>query len=398
MSATSATDATSTSTTDAGAADATAVTYTLTDEQRELAAMVGDLFGERATSERVRAVMLGEAGTGFDDALWAELAQYGLLGLTVPEAHGGAGASFAELAIVLEAAGRNLAPVPLLSSAVLGTEAVLGGGTEEQQARLLPQVAAGTVRLALAHLDVGGDLWAPPGVHASRVGDGWTLDGTAAYVIDGASATHLVVAAQDGDRLELFLVPGDAPGLTRTPLEVLDLTRPLATVELAGVEVADTDRLSGGEALVALHRALTAGVVALAVEQVGVIDHTLAACTAYARDRIQFGRAIGSFQAVKHRLAEMLVEAESARSAALHAARVLAAGDREELAIAAALAKAYCGEVADRSAADGIQLFGGIGFTWEHDQHLYLKRARSATLLLGDAKHHRAILADLLGL
>ncbi len=373
------------------------VTYTLSDEQRQLAEMVRDLFAERATSARVRAVMLGEAGPGFDDALWSELAQYGLLSLTIPEAHGGAGATFAELAIVLEQAGRRLAPVPLLSSAVLGTEVLLGAGTDEQHARLLPEVAAGSVRLGLAHLDTGGDLWSAPGVHATRDGDAWTLDGTAAYVIDGASATHLVVAAQVGEGLELFVVPAVADGVTRTPLDVLDLTRPLATIELAGVEVAAADHLDGGDPMIALHRALTAGVVALAVEQVGIIDHTLAACTAYARDRIQFGRAIGSFQAIKHRLADMLVEAESARSAALHAARTLAADeDRQEVAIAAALAKAYCSEVADRTAADGIQVFGGIGFTWEHDQHLYLKRARATKLLLGDPKHHRAILAELL--
>jgi alkylation response protein AidB-like acyl-CoA dehydrogenase len=374
------------------------VSFALTDEQRQLAEMARDLFTEQATSARVRAVMLGEAGTGFDDTLWTELGRYGLLSLTIPEDHGGAGASFTELAIVLEEAGRRLAPVPLLSSAVLGAEALLAAGTDEQHARLLPEVAAGTVRLALAHLDAGGDLWAAPGVHATRAGGTWTLDGTAAYVIDGASATDLVVAAQVDDGLELFVVPGEADGVTRTPLEVLDLTRPLATIEFAGVEVAAADHLDGGDAMVALHRALTAGVVALAVEQVGVIDHTLSACTAYARDRIQFGRAIGSFQAVKHRLADMLVEAESARSAAHYAARVLAAGDRQELAIAAALAKAYCGEVADRTAADGIQLFGGIAFTWEHDQHLYLKRARAAKLLLGDPKHHRAILAELLEL
>lgn len=373
------------------------VSYVLTDEQRQLQEMVRDLLGARAASERVREVMLAEA-PGYDDALWQELANYGLLGLTIPEAHGGSGASFAELAILLEEAGRRLAPVPLLSSAVLGTEAVLGGATDEQAAALLPGVAAGTTRLALAHLDVGGDLLAAPGVVASRDGATWHLDGTAAYVIDGASATHLVVAARAGDDLELFVVPGDAAGVSRTPVEVLDLTRPLATVEFAGVEVADADRLAGGSTMAALHRALTAGVVAIAVEQVGGTAHTLEACTAYARDRIQFGRAIGSFQAVKHRLADLLVELESARSAAVHAARVLAAGEREELAIAAPLAKSYCSEVYERSAADGIQLFGGIGFTWEHDQHLYLKRAKSTKLLLGDPKHHRALLGELLGL
>ncbi len=375
------------------------VSYVLTDEQRQLQEMVRDLLGDRATPERVRAVMLGEVDAAYDSALWQELAGYGLLGLTIPEGYGGAGASFAELAILIEEAGRRLAPVPLLSSIVLGTEALLAAGTEQQCATHLPGVAAGTTRPALAHLDVGGDLLAPPGVHASRTGGTWHLDGTSAYVIDGASATHLVVAARtDADALELFLLDATADGVSRTEVEVLDLTRPLATIELAGVEVAEEHRLSGGDAMDALHRALTAGVVALAVEQVGGIQYTLESTTAYARDRIQFGRAIGSFQAIKHRLADMLVELESARTAALHAARILAAGERAELAIAAPLAKSYCSEVYERSAADGIQLFGGIGFTWEHDQHLYLKRAKATKLLLGDPKHHRALLAELLGL
>jgi len=379
------------------AAPPPSLSYVLTDEQRQLQEMARDLMTERASSERVREVMLAEA-PGYDEQLWQELAGYGLLGLTIPESDGGAGASFAELAVVLEEAGRRLAPVPLLSSAVLGTEAVLGGADEAQRAKLLPGVAAGSTRLALAHLDVAGDLLSAPGVVASRDGDSWRLDGTAAYVIDGAAATHLVVAARTDDGLELFVVPATASGIARTPVEVLDLTRPLATIEFAGVEVAEADRLAGGPPMAALHRALTAGVVAIAMEQVGGIDHTLQACTAYAGDRFQFGRAIGSFQAIKHRLAEMLVERESARSAAMHAARVLAAGERDELAIAAPLAKSYCSEVYECSAADGIQIFGGIGFTWEHDQHLYLKRAKSTKLLLGDPKHHRALLGDLLEL
>jgi alkylation response protein AidB-like acyl-CoA dehydrogenase len=372
------------------------VSFALTEEQQQVRAMVGDLFAERADSARVREVML--ADDGFDAALWEELAGLGLLGLTVPEEHGGSGASFTELAIVLEEAGRRLAPLPLLSSVVLGIEAVQGAGTVKQRAALLPEIAAGRMRLALAHLDTGGRLAAQPGVHASRTGDRWTLDGTAGYVIDGASATHLVTVATTDDGLELFVIPGDATGVTRTGLDVLDLTRPLATVEFASVEVAEEDRLAGGDAMGALHRALTAGVVAIAAEQVGGITATLEACTAYARERIQFGRAIGSFQAVKHRLADMLVESESARSAAMHAVRVLAAGEREELAIAAPLAKSYCSEVYERSAADGIQIFGGIAFTWEHDQHLYLKRAKATKLLLGDPRHHRSLLAERLAL
>ncbi len=372
------------------------VNFSLTEEQQQLQAMVRDLFAERSGSARVREVMLGDEG--FDPVLWEELGSLGLLGLTVAEEDGGSGASFTELAIVLEEAGRRLAPLPLLSSVVLGTEAVQGAGTAAQRAALLPEVAAGRMRLTLAHLDAGGRLDAEPGVHASRTGERWTLDGTAGYVIDGASATHLVTAAITDDGLGLFVVPGDVAGVTSTGLEVLDLTRPLATVEFASVEVTEEDRLSGGDAVGALHRALSAGVVAIAAEQVGGIVATLEACTAYARERIQFGRAIGSFQAIKHRLADMLVESEAARSASMHAVRVLAAGDREELAIAAPLAKSYCSEVYERSAADGIQIFGGIAFTWEHDQHLYLKRARATKLLLGDPRHHRSLLAERLAL
>ncbi|MEX2550573.1 MAG: acyl-CoA dehydrogenase family protein [Nitriliruptoraceae bacterium] len=372
------------------------VTFSLTEEQQQVQAMVRELFAERVTSDRVREVMLGD--DGYDPALWEELATLGLLGLTIAEEHGGSGASFTELAIVLEEAGRRLAPIPLLSAVVLGVEAVQAVGAPEQRASLLPEIAAGRMRPALAHLDAGGELGAQPGIHASRTGDRWTLDGTAGYVIDGVSATHLLTVATTDDGLELLVVPAAAAGVTRTGLDVLDLTRPLATVEFAGVEVAEEHRLSGGDPVVGLHRALTAGVVAIAAEQVGGITATLEACTAYARERIQFGRAIGSFQAIKHRLADMLVESESARSAAMHAVRVLASGEREELAIAAPLAKSHCSEVYERSAADGIQIFGGIAFTWEHDQHLYLKRAKATKLLLGDPGHHRSLLAERLSL
>jgi alkylation response protein AidB-like acyl-CoA dehydrogenase len=198
--------------------------------------------------------------------------------------------------------------------------------------------------------------------------------------------------------LELFLVPGDADGVAREDVKVLDLTRPMATVRYSGVQVADDARLSGGDATAALHRAITAGIVMLANEQIGATQQVLETTTAYARDRVQFGRAIGSFQAVKHRLAQMLVELESAKSTAYHAARVLAADDRDELAVAAPMAKALCSEVYERASADSIQLHGGIGFTWEHDAHLHFKRAKSTKLMLGDPKHQRRMLAEVLGL
>ncbi len=370
--------------------------FTVTEEQRLLRATVRELIAARATSERVREVMLGDEG--YDRDAWAELAQTGLTGLTVPERFGGAGATFAELAIVIEEAGRRLLPVPLLSSAVLGTEAVLAAGTEQQCAALLPAVAEGRTTLALAHLDERGGLTSEPGVAARRDGEDWVLQGTAGYVVDGASAEMVVTAAVSDEGLVLLVVPGESAGLERRPLDVLDLTRPMATLVYDGVRVDDDARLAGDDAMVALHRALSAGVVAVACEQVGGAGHVLEMTTGYARDRIQFGRAIGSFQAVKHRLAELLVQVESARSVAEHAARVLAAGDRHELAIAAPMAKSYCSEVFEQASADGIQLHGGIGFTWEHDAHLYFKRAKATKLLLGSPSHHRALLAEVLSL
>lgn len=375
------------------------VSFEVTEEQQLLRSTVRELAAARASSERVREVMLGD--DGLDRAAWDELAAMGLVGLTIPERFGGAGASFVELAIVAEELGRRLMPVPLLSSAVLGTTTLLAAGSDEQLTQLLPEVAAGRSRLALAHLNAQGTLLDDPGVTARQDGDGWVLDGTAGYVVDGRTADLVVTAAivpDEGGVIALFVVPGDAPGLERTDIPVLDLTRPLTTLTYGDVRLAGTARLAGGDAREALHHGLTAGVVALAAEQVGLAQQALETTTAYARERIQFGRAIGSFQAVKHRLAELLVALESARSAAEHAARVLAAGDDDELAIAAPLAASYCAEVAERATADSIQLHGGIGFTWEHDAHLAFKRAKADKLLLGSPSQHRRMLADILGL
>ena len=370
--------------------------FVTTEEQDLLRATVRDLLASRATSERVREVMMTDEAV--DEVVWKELAELGLVGLMAAEDHGGAGAGFLELSIVAEELGRRLVPVPLLSSIVLGASAVQAAGTGDQLAEVLPSVAAGATRLALAHLDADGRLTADPGVRAERDGDGWVLDGTAGYVVDGHTADVVVTACVAAEGLALFLVPGEVDGLERTRVEVLDLTRPMAHLTYTQVRVPETARLSGGDATAALHAALAAGVVALACEQAGGAEQVLETTTTYAKERFQFGRAIGSFQAVKHRLADMLVQVESARSAAYHAARVLDAGDREELAVAAPLAKSYCSEVYEQAAADSIQLHGGIGFTWEHDAHLHLKRAKATKLLLGDPRHHRRLLGDALGL
>jgi alkylation response protein AidB-like acyl-CoA dehydrogenase len=371
------------------------ITFQLTDEQQQLRAMVRDLATDRGSAERVRQVMLEEGG--FDASTWRELAELGLVGLIIPEEHGGAGASFLELSIVFEELGRRLVPVPLLS-ALLGTTAIQHAGSAEQLGAHLPAIAAGGTTVALSHLDAGGRLTADPGVAARRDGEGWVLTGEAGYVVDGLAADLLVTAATTEDGLQLFVVAGDAEGLTREAIPVLDLTRPMAGVTYRDVRVDEAARLTGGDPVAALHAALTDASVALACEQVGGAQHLLEMTTAYARERLQFGRAIGSFQAVKHKLAEALVQLEAARSAAMHAARVIANGDAEERAIAVPMAASLCAEAYEDIAADSIQLHGGIGFTWEHDAHLYFKRAKATKLLLGDPKTHRRLLADALGL
>jgi alkylation response protein AidB-like acyl-CoA dehydrogenase len=372
------------------------VTFTVTDEQRLLRETVRDALTKRATSARVREVMM--ADTAVDEDGWRELAELGLVGLLIPEADGGSGAGVVEAAIVAEELGRVLSPVPYLASAVLGATLVQHAATDDQRASLLPGVAAGTTVLTVAHLPSSGSLTADPEVRATRDGDGWTLRGTAAFVLDGLRADQLVVAATTDDGLQLFVVAGDADGLVRGRVPVLDLTRPMATLTFDGVAVADGDRLSGGDPIVALHRALTTTTAVLANEQVGGAARCLEDATVYAKERIQFGRAIGSFQAVKHKLAETLVKVESARSTAYHAAQAVAAEDAEEAAIAVPLAAAFCAEVYETCSADALQVFGGIGFTWEHDIHLYFKRAKASKLLLGSPRHHRRLLGDVLGL
>lgn len=370
-------------------------TFAVTDEQQLLRDTVRDALRRRATSARIREVMHTDEGIDHDG--WSELAQLGLVGLLIPESDGGSGAGFAEAAIIAEELGRALLPVPYLSSAVLATTAVLEAASDDQRAAVLPDVAAGTTLLALSHLGERGRLTADPGVHARRDGDGWVLSGTNGFVVDGMVADTLVTAATTDDGLALFLVAADADGVSRERLSVLDLTRPMAAVAYHDVAVAEADRLQG-DAVPALHAALAAGTVLLANEQVGGAQRCLQDATAYSKDRFQFGRAIGSFQAIKHRLADMLVKVESARSAASHAARSLDTGDAAEVAIAAPLAAAYCAEVYEQASADALQIFGGIGFTWEHDIHLFFKRAKASKLLLGGPGHHRAILGDVLGL
>ena len=370
------------------------MSLTFTPEHEELRQTVRRFLAEKSPITAVRKTMTTDAG--FDDAVWSQMAeQIGLQGLIVPEAHGGAGMGAAELAIVMEEMGRVLLCAPFLST-VLATQALLLAGSDAAQKDLLPGIAAGTTRATLAYVEPGGD-WEPSAAKTTAKQDGsdWKLDGEKAFVLDGHTADVLLVTARTSDGLSLFRVDAGAPGVERTALPTLDLTRKLANVSLKG---APATRIgAAGDVTPAIERAVQWAIAALAAEQAGGAQRCLETATDYAKTRLQFGRPIGSFQAIKHRCADMLVSTEFAKSAAYGAAAALgedgAAADE-----AVAIAKSYCSEAFFQAAGDNIQIHGGMGFTWEADAHLYFKRAKSSSLLFGDPVKHREKLAARIGL
>ncbi|VVJ18269.1 Acyl-CoA dehydrogenase (EC [Amycolatopsis camponoti] len=332
-----------------------------TEEAQALRDAVRSLLTRRSGPEAVRAAM--ESPLGYDDKLWSTLCeQIGVAALTIPEHYGGAGAGLAEACVVLAELGAALTPAPMLGSAVLCGEALLRGGNDEACERLLPGIAAGTTLAALAWSD---EAWSP-GLTASDTG----LDGRAHYVLDGDLADVLLAVARTDDGLGLFEVPLD--GVRRERVTTLDPTRRLAVVECASTPARRLD-VTGFD----LRKLRDTAVVAVAAEQVGAAARALELTVEYTKQRKQFGRPIGSFQALKHRMADVHVHVEAARSA-LYAA--LVDGDAE----AVTTAKVVCGEAFSHAAAEMIQLHGGIAITWEHDAHLYFKRAHGTALLFGD--------------
>lgn len=363
--------------------------FTFSDEQVMLRDGARRFLEQQADTDRVRAVM--DAEPGYDAELWKNMAEQGWPAMHIPEEYGGAGFTFAETAILLHEMGRVLAPVPYLSSAVLAAEAILRSGSEEQKQRWLPAIAAGETIATLAVVEPDGG-WDEDSIqaHASRDGANATIAGTKAFVTDAPAADLFVVAARESD-VGLFVV--SAADVSVEPVVSLDMTRPLGRVALDG---APAEALEAGS-WETVERVFDVGRVALAAEQVGGHERVLEMAVEYAKDRKQFGRAIGSFQAIKHMCADMLVGLESARSATAYAVWALV-HQPDELPLAAPLAKAYCSDAYFAAAGDNIQLHGGIGFTWEHDAHLYFKRAKSTGLLLGTPAEQRALLADRLGL
>ncbi|MBK3576298.1 acyl-CoA/acyl-ACP dehydrogenase [Streptomyces sp. MBT65] len=347
------------------------------EEEEALRAAVRDLLTDHCDAASV--ITRTESDAPHDLSLWKSLADgMGLAGLLVPEEKGGQGATHREVAVVLEELGRAVAPVPYLTSAVVATEALLGCDADD----LLAELASGR-RIGVLAVSLG---VAPGAAHKAVRHENGSLHGELTGIADAAAADVLLVPGDDGG---LYAV--DAGAVTVVPQVSLDLTRPLATVSLDG---APARRI--GDAGPAVRRALRAGAGLLASEQLGVADWTLTETVRYLKERKQFNRPVGGFQALKHRLAQLWLEVVSLRAAARNAADALATGDDTDVAVA--VAQAYAASVAVHAAEEAVQLHGGIGMTWEHPAHLYLKRAKADSIAYGTAGAHREALAELVDL
>lgn len=365
-----------------------------TEAEDDLRAAVRSLLTDRCPPGAV--LSEAEGGRAHDPGLWRSLgAEMGTAGLLVPDKLGGQGATAREAAVVMEELGRAVAPVPYLTSAVLAVSAVLGCDTGETAvARLLGALAEGRDIGALAVPAATAPGGTAPAATVRVDGDG-TLSGRIAHVAGAAGADVLLVPADGPDGYGLYAVETTEAAVSVEPLTSLDLTRPLAAVTLTG---APARRLAGADrAQAAVVRALLTGAGLLASEQLGVAEWCLTETVRHTKERHQFGRPVGSFQALKHRMAALWLELVSARATARHAADALAA-DSPDVPVAVAVAQAYCGQVAVHAAEECVQLHGGIGMTWEHPAHLYLKRAKSAETLLGTPGRHRQALATLVDL
>jgi alkylation response protein AidB-like acyl-CoA dehydrogenase len=357
------------------------VYFDLNDEQRQIKETAHEFLTARYKSDRVRELI--ETEHGFEQSDWEEMAGLGWPGLALPEEWGGQGLGAVELAVVFEEMGYTIAPSPLLSTTVAGL-ALTENGTDQQRDEFLRPLASGEQRGTVALFDAGtqariGEFT----MDAESSGDGLTLNGEKVLVMDAAAADFMLVATSDGRR---HIVPTDAEGVTITPEQSIDLTRRLHSVRFDGVQVPAAMTLQGAqeEYLPVLARAC----VAVSAELTGVSQRCLEMSVQYAGERQQFGRPIGSYQAVSHRCAEMLMETENSRSLTYYAAWT-ADAEPETLRHAASMAKAYASDAGWHVADNAIQVHGGIGFTWEHDLHFFLKRARADAAAFGDARWHR---------
>ena len=372
------------------------------DEQELLRSTARKFFENECPSETVRRLM--DTPEGMSPELWGKLAEQGWLGLVFPEAYDGMGLGFVDLTVLMEEMGRAVVPGPYFSTVLLGGLAVLEAGSEAQKKEWLPKIAAGQKRVTLAWMEPSAMLGAA-GVTlvAKAAGGGHTLSGTKLFVPDAHTADAVVVAARTNtgtgeDGVSLFLVPRQAKGVEVKLLPTMDQTRKLCEVTLTGVSVGPEALLGvPGLGWTPLARVLDRACVALCAEMCGGAQKVLDMTVEYAKIRQAFGKPIGSYQGVKHKAADMLVEVENSKSITYYAAWAMDEGSAEG-PLAVSMAKAYVSDAYRRVSAGGIQLHGGIGFTWEHDLHLYFKRAKGSEFTFGDATYHRERVAQLVNL
>jgi alkylation response protein AidB-like acyl-CoA dehydrogenase len=370
------------------------IRFAFTDEQEQFRSAVRRFLEDKSPTTEVRRLMA--TAEGYDPEVWRLLSgDLALPGIHIPERYGGAGFGMVELGIAMEEFGRALLCAPFFSTAVLAANAILNAGTEAQKSQLLPDLARGARLATLAVTEPTGE-WDPAKITmiATPDGDGYRLDGTKSYVVDGHIADLVVVAARRPGSsghagLTLFALTGKASGVERGALQSMDPTRKLARIDLRAARAEALGSLEAGAA--PLVRTLDQAAIALANEMVGGAQALLDSAVKYSKLRVQFGREIGSFQAIKHKLADLLLEVELAKSAAYYAAQAAAVDDPEWPALAS-LAKAATSETYLHAAAECIQIHGGIGFTWDNDTHLWFKRAKSSEVFLGHPSYHRELL------
>jgi len=370
--------------------------FGFSEEQEMLRESARGLLEKECPSTLVRRLMEDEVG--YDAALWKKLATQGWTGLVIPEEYGGAALSYVDLVLVMEEMGRVVLPSPFIWT-VMVAEALKRAGSAAQKKTLLPKIAAGDLIATLAWLEPSASWDAASITMPARPrGADFTLDGTKLFVNDGHVADCFLVAARTGgdgaEGITLFALETNRPGISVNPLKTMDQTRKLAEVTFANVQATPADVVGTvGQGWNTLAETLDRGKVMLAAEMVGGAQKVLDMTVEYAKVRVQFGRQIGSFQAVQHKCANMMIDVEGAKSAGYYAAWAVS-NDVADAPVAAAVAKAAASDAFRRVSAEGIQLHGGIGFTWDHDLHLYFKRAKSSEFTFGDATYNRELVAQ----
>jgi len=367
------------------------IQFAFTDEQEQFRAAIRRFLNDKSPTTEVRRLMA--TAEGYDREVWRQMSEdLALPGIHIPEQYGGAGFGMVELCIATEEFGRSLLCAPYFSTAVLAANAIMNAGTEEQKSSLLPDIASGKRLATLAVTELNGN-WDLSGIEvvATPDADAFRLDGVKSYVVDGHVADLLIVAARapksaDHEGLALFTLDANAGGVERRLLESMDPTRKIARIDFRGAHANLLGKLDHGAKPIL--RTLDQAAIALANEMVGGAQALFDSAVKYSKLRVQFGRTIGSFQAIKHKLADMLLDLELAKSAAYYAAQAAALDDPEWPALAS-LAKAGASETYLHTAIETIQLHGGIGFTWENDTHLWFKRAKSSEVFLGMPSYHR---------